>query len=90
MEWVFKGIIIIIIIIIFVFAISRAASAAYGDSQARGQIVAVATGLSQSHSNLGSEPCLQPTPQLTECQILNPLSKARDRTRNIMVPSCIR
>ena len=25
-----------------------------------------------------------------QCQILNPLSKARDRTRNLMVPSRIR
>ena len=39
--------------------------AAYGDSQARGPIGAAATGLRQSHSNAGSEPCLQPTPQLT-------------------------
>ena len=48
-----------------VFAISWAAPAAYGGSQARGQIGAVATGLRQSHSNAGSEPHLQPTPQLT-------------------------
>jgi len=47
------------------FAFSRAASAAYGDSQARGPIGAVATGLRQSHSNVGSEPHLRPTPQLT-------------------------
>ena len=42
-----------------------AAPAAYGGSQARGPIRAVATGLRQSHSNAGSEPRLQPTPQLT-------------------------
>ena len=47
------------------FAISWAAPAAYGGSQARGQIRAVATGLRQSHSKRGSEPHLQPTPQLT-------------------------
>ena len=46
------------------FALSRAASAAYGGSQARGQIGAVATGLCQSHSNVGSELHLRPTPQL--------------------------
>ena len=34
-------------------------------SQARGRIGAVAAGLCQSHSNVGSKPCLQPTPQLT-------------------------
>ena len=38
--------------------------AAYGGSQARDRIGAVATGLRQSHSNIGSEPCLRPTPQL--------------------------
>ena len=50
---------------LFIFAFSRAAPAAYGGSQARGLIRAVATGLRQSHSNMGSEPRLQPTPQLT-------------------------
>ena len=39
--------------------------AAYGGSQARGPVGAVAAGLRQSHSNAGSEPCLWPTPQLT-------------------------
>ena len=38
---------------------------AYGGSQARGRIRAVAIGLRQSHSNVGSKPRLQPTPQLT-------------------------
>ena len=47
------------------FAISCTAPSAYGGSQARGRIGAVATGLCQSHSNTGSEPWLQPTPQLT-------------------------
>ena len=49
----------------FLFAISWAAPAAYGGSQARGRIGAVATGLHQGHSNAGSEPRLQPTSQLT-------------------------
>ena len=40
------------------FAISWAAPAAYGGSQARGLIGAVATSLCQSHSNAGSEPRL--------------------------------
>ena len=38
---------------------------AYGHSQARGRIGVVAAGLYHSHSNMRSEPCLQPTPQLT-------------------------
>ena len=37
---------------------------AYGVSQARGLISAIATSLCQSHSKVGSEPHLQPTPQL--------------------------
>ena len=36
---------------------------AYGSSQAGGQIRASAAGLCHNHSNLGSELCLQPTPQ---------------------------
>ena len=37
---------------------------AYGISQARGQIRAVATSLHHSHSNARFEPRLQPTPQV--------------------------
>ena len=40
------------------FAFSRAAPSAYGSSQARGLIRAIAT------SSEGSKLCLQPTPQL--------------------------
>ena len=46
------------------FAISWAAPAAYGGSHARGRIRAVDASLHQSHSNAGSEPHLQPTPEL--------------------------
>ena len=46
------------------FIIFRAAPVAYGGSQARGLIGAVAAGLCHSHSNVGSEQCLRPTPQL--------------------------
>ena len=48
------------------FAFSRAVPAAYGGSQVRGLIRAVAAGLHQSHSNVGvgPEPHLRPTPQL--------------------------
>ena len=59
------GLLYSVIVLFFnLFAISRAATTAYGGFQARGLIGAVATGVSQSHSNVGSEPCLQPTPQL--------------------------
>ena len=47
------------------FVFSRAAPEAYGGSLARGPIGAVAASLGHSHSNWGSEPRLQPTPQLT-------------------------
>ena len=40
------------------FAFSRASPAAYGSSQARDPIGAVAAGLHQSPSNARSEPCL--------------------------------
>ena len=49
----------------FFVAISQAALVAHGGSQARGLIRAVAAGLRQSHSNAGSKPRLQPTPQPT-------------------------
>ena len=45
-----------------------------------GSIRAVAAGLHHSHSNAGSKPHLQPTPRPQQCQILNPLSEARDQT----------
>ena len=51
----------------FVFCLFRAAPTAYGGSQARGLIGAVAARLHHSHSLhsiMGSEPRLQPTPQL--------------------------
>ena len=43
----------------------RATPTAYGGSQARGLIGAVAASLRQSQSNAGSEPRLRPTPQHT-------------------------
>ena len=48
----------------FIFCLFRATPEAYGGSQARGQIGAVAASLHHSHSNTGSELYLQPTPQL--------------------------
>ena len=43
----------------------RVTPTAYGGSQARGPIRAVATDLHHSHTNSRSEPHLRPTPQLT-------------------------
>ena len=47
----------------FFFCLFRAAPTAYGGSQARGLIGAVATGLYHSHSNAGSKLHLQLTPE---------------------------
>ena len=49
----------------FSFCLLRATPTAYGDSQTRGWRGAAAVGLRHSHSNAGSKPWLQPTPQLT-------------------------
>ena len=49
---------------VFFFCLFRAAPAAYGGSQARSPIRAVAVALHHSRSNTGSTPHLQPTPQL--------------------------
>ena len=45
----------------YYFCLVRATPEAYGGSQARGLMGAVAPGLCHSHSNTGSEPCLWPT-----------------------------
>ena len=55
----------VVVVVVVVVAISWAAPAAYGGSQARGIIRAVAAGLRHSHSNTRFEPRLRPTPQLT-------------------------
>ena len=66
-------------------AFSRAASTAYGGFQARGLIVAYARATATWDS---SRICSLHHSSLRR-QILNPLSKARDHTRNLMVPSRI-
>ena len=52
------------------FCFFRAARVAYGSSQARDRIGAVAAGLHHSYSNARSEPCLRPTPQLLNARSL--------------------
>ena len=49
----------------FFLFLFRAAPMPYGSSQARGRSGATAADLHHSHSNMGSEPHLQPTPQVT-------------------------
>ena len=53
------------ILVMKIFFFPRATPEAYGGSQARGLIRAVVASLSQGHSNVGIEPDLRPTPQLT-------------------------
>ena len=68
----------------FFFLLFKSVPVAHGSSQARGWIRAAAAGPYHSHSNVGSEPHLQPTPPLWQCQILNPRKKARNQTRILM------
>ena len=46
------------------FFLFRATLAAYGSSEARGQIGDAAAGLGHGHSNMKFEPYLQPMPEL--------------------------
>ena len=61
----------------FFFCLFSATLVAYGGSQARGQIGAVATVLHHSHSNTRSKPLLRPIPHSWYCWILSPLGKAQ-------------
>ena len=49
----------------FFFLLLRATPVPCGGSQAKGLIGATVAGRCHSHSNMGSEPHLRPTPQLT-------------------------
>ena len=73
----------------FVFCLFRAIPSAYGDSQARGLIRAVAANLHQSHSNTRSEPVCNLYHSSRQRWILNPLREDRDLTCNLMVLSWI-
>ena len=71
------------------FFFFMATPAAYGRSQARGWIGAAAAGLHHSPSNVGSQPCLQPTPQLMATLDPSPASEARVWIRILMNPSWV-
>ena len=73
----------------FCFYFFRAASVAYGGSQARDPIGATCAGHTHGHSNAGSRLHLWPTPQTCQCSILNLLSKARDRTCNLSLAGLV-
>ena len=79
-------------IIYFCFLLFRATPLAYGSSQARGRIGAVAASL---HTYTTDKETQDPNcvcdlhHSSRQSWILNPLSKTRDRSRNLMVPSHI-
>ena len=54
----------LLVVVIYLFSLFRPTPSAYGISQARDRIGAVATGLYHSHSDARSEPCLWSSPQL--------------------------
>ena len=75
---------------VFCFLLFRTVPTAYGGSQARGHIRAVAAGLHHSHSRTRSELSLWPTHTSQQCWIPQPLSKAWDLTCIFMDTSWIR
>ena len=76
--------------IFFFFGLFRAVPVAYGGSQARSRIRAVAAGLHHSHSNADPSHVCNLHHSSRQRQIFNPLGKAGDQTRNLMVSSRIR
>ena len=68
------------------FCLFRATPTAYGGSQHRGQIRAIAASL-HSHSNARSEPHLQPTPQLRATPEPSPTEQGQGSTCVLTDPS---
>ena len=71
------------------FCLFRASPAAYGVSQARGQIGAVAAGYTTATAMSDPSQVWDLHHSAWQLQILNPLSEAWDQTRNLTVPSWI-
>ena len=64
-------------IYIYDFFFFWTALTAYVNSQARDRMGATAAGLCHSYSNVGSEPCLQPTLQLTAMPDPHPTERSK-------------
>ena len=62
--YVYRQYVIFIFFFFLSFSLLRATRTVHGGCQAKGPIGAVATSLHQGHSNSGSKPSPQPTPQL--------------------------
>ena len=78
------------IIFFCLFAISWAPPVAYGGSQARGLIGTIATGYARATATRDLRCVCNPHHSSLQRRIVNPLSKARNQTHNLMVPSWIR
>ena len=65
-------------LLIYLFWLFRAAPAAYGGSQVRGLIGAVAIGLCHIHSNARSKPCLRPTQRFMEMPDAEPTDRGQE------------
>ena len=81
---------IVLFLFFSLFAFSRAASVAYEGSQARGLIGAVAASCAKATATQDSSHVCDLPHSSQQRRIPNPLSKARDGTGNLMVPSWIR
>ena len=68
----------------FFLVFSRATLAAYGGSQAKGLIGAIAPGLHRATATQDPSHVCNLHHSSRQCQILNSLSEARDRTRILM------
>ena len=73
----------------FFFFLFRPTPVAYGGSQARGSIGATAAGLHIATATQDPSRTCDLYHSSRQCRMFNPLSKARDQTRNHMVPSRI-
>ena len=82
-------VIYLFIYLFVVFCLFRATPRAYGGSQTMGQVGAVATGYARATATQDLSCICDLHHRSWQCWILNPLSKARGRTLNFMVPSWI-
>ena len=80
---------VLLLLLLFVFFF-RAIPAAHGSSQARGQVETAVAGLHHSHSNTGSKPCPQSTPQITAMSNLQPTERGQGSNRILMDTSWVR
>ena len=78
------GVLNFFLIFFFFFCLFRATPAAYGSSQARGQIRAIAASLYHSPTATKDLSYICNLHKSQQCWILNPLNKGRDQTRVLM------